>query len=129
MTDALGFDEAIERSHRALDEIARGDPGPFFELYSDSADATLANPYLPPARDRVEIEAAGRLAASNYREGRANAFENFAKVQVGDIGYTVEIERFDAKVAGDDERRPVVIRSSTGLARLVACMPHASRPD
>ena len=55
--------------------MARGDPGPFFELYSDSADATLANPHLEPARGRVEIEAAGRLAASNYREGRAIAFE------------------------------------------------------
>jgi ketosteroid isomerase-like protein len=111
MNDASStFDEAIERSHRALDEIARGDPGPFFELYSDSAEATLANPYLPPACGRGEIEAAGRLGAANYREGRAIAFDNFAKVLTGDIGYTLEIERFEAKVAGGDEIRPVALR-------------------
>jgi len=114
---SVGLDEAIERSHRALDEIARGDPAPFFELYSDSAEATLANPYLPPARGRSEIEAAGRLGASNYREGRAIAFENFAKIRVGDVGYTLEIERFEAKVAGGDEIRPVALRV-TSIYRL-----------
>lgn len=97
--------------------MARGDPGPFFELYSDSADATLANPHLEPARGRVEIEAAGRLAASNYREGRAIAFENFAKLLVGDIGYTLEIERFEAKVAGGEDVRPVALRVTSSYRR------------
>jgi len=110
MTDSTGFDEAIERSHRALDEIARGDPSAFFELYSDAPEATLANPYLPPRKGRSEIEEAGRFAATNYRDGRTLAFENFAKVLVGDLGYTLEIERFEAKVAGSDEVRPVALR-------------------
>jgi hypothetical protein len=70
------FDQAIEASHRALDEIAKGDPSAFFELYSDREDATLANPFGPPARGRREIEAAGRRAGSNYRDGRAVEFED-----------------------------------------------------
>jgi ketosteroid isomerase-like protein len=110
MTTAEGFDRAIEASHRALDEIAKGDPSAFFELYSDRDDATLANPYGPPVRGRPQIEEAGRRAASNYRDGRAIEFENFAKCLTPDLGYILEIERFEAKVAGSDEVIPVALR-------------------
>ena len=47
MSPAESFDQAIEANHRALDQIAKGDPSGFFELYSDSEDATLANPFGP----------------------------------------------------------------------------------
>jgi len=41
MTSAEEFDQAIDASHRALDEIARGNPDAFFALYSHRDDATL----------------------------------------------------------------------------------------
>lgn len=110
MITAEGFDQAIEASHRALDEIARGNPDAFFELYSHRDDATLANPYGPPARGWSQIEEAGRRAASNYLDGRAIEFENFAKFLAADLGYTLEIERFETKVAGSDEVVPVALR-------------------
>ena len=50
MSSPTSFEQALEPSHRALDETTRGNPEPFFELYSRRADATLANPYGPPAR-------------------------------------------------------------------------------
>jgi ketosteroid isomerase-like protein len=104
------FDQAIEASHEALDEIAKGNPGAFLELYSDRDDATLANPYGPPVRGRAQIEEAGRGAAANYRDGRAIKFENFAKRLTADLGYILEIERFEVKVAGSDEVTPVALR-------------------
>ena len=110
MTQAESFEQAIEASHRALDEIARGNPDVFFELYSRRDDATLANPYGPPARGFSQIEEAGRRAASNYRDGRATEFETFAKYLTADLGYILEIERFEAKVAGSDEVTPVALR-------------------
>jgi ketosteroid isomerase-like protein len=110
MTPPVSFDEAIEANHRALDEIARGNPDLFFELYSDSEQATLANPFGPPARGREQIEEAGRRAASHYRDGRVLEIESFAKVETAELGYTVEIERFEAKVAGSDEVTPVALR-------------------
>jgi len=70
MSSPQSFEQAIEASHRALDEITRGNPEPFFGLYSRSEDATLANPYGPPARGFDEIEAAGRRAAANYHDGK-----------------------------------------------------------
>jgi hypothetical protein len=48
MTSAEIFDQAIEANHRALDQIASGDPSGFFELYTDSEEATLANPTGSP---------------------------------------------------------------------------------
>lgn len=110
MTTAAGFDQAIEASHRALDEIARGSPDAFFDLYSRRDDATLANPYGPPARGWTQIEQAGQRAASNYRDGRAIEFENFARCATAELGYILEIERFEAKVAGSDEVTPVALR-------------------
>jgi ketosteroid isomerase-like protein len=117
VTASEEFDQAIEASHQALDEIAKGDPSAFFELYSDREDATLANPFGPPARGRSEIEEAGRRAGSNYRDGRAVEFENFAKCVTADLAYVVEIERFEAKVGGSEEVTPVALRV-TSIFRL-----------
>ena len=109
MSAAEGFEQAIEASHLALDEITRGNPDAFFELYSRAEDATIANPYGPPARSFSQIEQAGRRAAANYRDGRAIEFENFAKYIAADLGYILEIERFETKVAGGSEITPASI--------------------
>jgi ketosteroid isomerase-like protein len=110
MTPVEVVDQAIGASHRALDEIARGNPDAFFELYSHHDDATLANPYGPPARGWSAIEEAGRRAAANYRDGKAIEFENFATCLTADLGYIHEIERFEAKVAGSDDVTLVALR-------------------
>jgi ketosteroid isomerase-like protein len=117
MTDAPRLEQAIQASHRALDEIAKGNPDAFLELYSYRDDATLANPYGPPACGRSEIEQAGRRAAANYRDGRAIAFESFATSVTSELAYTLEIERFEAKVAGGEELSPVALRV-TSIFRL-----------
>src|SRR3954453_16815431 len=98
MPSAEAFEQAVEESHQALDEIARGNPGRFFDLFSRGADATLANPYRPPARGRTQIEEAGRRGAANYRHGRAVKFEICAKYVTAELAYILEIERFKAKV-------------------------------
>ena len=82
----------------------------FFDLFSRGDDATLANPYGPPACGRTQIEEAGRRAAANYRDGRAVKFENFAKYVTAELAYMLEIERFEAKVAGGREVTPVALR-------------------
>jgi uncharacterized protein (TIGR02246 family) len=117
LTTSEDFDQAIEASHRALDEIARGDPSAFFELFSDGEDGTLANPFGPPARGRRQIEEAGRRAASNYRDGRAVEFASFAKCVTADLAYILEIERFEAKVGGSDEVTPVALRVTSIFRR------------
>ena len=89
----------------------------FMELYTDRGDATVGNPFGPPARGREEIEQAGRRAAANYRDGRAIAFENVVTYVSDDLGYTFEIERFETKVAGADELTPVALRVTSIFRR------------
>jgi ketosteroid isomerase-like protein len=110
VTASEGFKRAIDQSHRALDQIAKGDPAGFLELFSEREDATLANPFGPPARGRDDIEAAGRRAASNYRDGRAVEFESVGKCVTAELGYTLEVERFEAKVGGSEDVAPVALR-------------------
>jgi ketosteroid isomerase-like protein len=97
--------------------MVRGNPEPFFELYSREEHATLANPYGPPARGWREIEEAGRRAAANYRDGRAIEFENFAKCVTEELGYILEIERFETRVAGGGELVPVALRVTSVFRR------------
>jgi len=111
------FEQTIEASHRALDLVARGDPSGFLALYSNRDDATLANPFGPPARGRSEIEEAGKRAAGNYRDGRAIDFENFAKCVTDDLAYILEIERFETKVGGSDELNEVALRVTSIFRR------------
>jgi ketosteroid isomerase-like protein len=143
MGSAETFEQAIDASHAALDAIARGDPEAFFDLYSRGDDATLANPYGPPARGFADIEVAGRRAAANYRDGRAVEFETFAKFATGELGYMLEIERFETKVAGAGEiskaqggplagdklrTASAARRISSSLSRPLTCAaPNASR--
>jgi ketosteroid isomerase-like protein len=110
MTASEDFDRALEASHRALDAIAKGDPSAFLELYSKDEGATLANPFGPPARGRSQTEEAARRAAANYRDGRAVEFKNFATCVTAGLAYTLEIERFEAKVGGSEEVASVALR-------------------
>jgi hypothetical protein len=89
-------------------EIARGNPNGFLELYSKGEDATLANPFGPPARGPSQIADAAGRAASNYRDGSAIGFENVARCVTPDLAYILEIERFEAKVGGA-KRSPVLL--------------------
>lgn len=91
-------------------KIAKGDPSAFFELFSQREDATLANPFGPPVRGRSEIEAAGRQAASHYRDGRAIEFDTIAKCVTAELACLLEVERFEAKVGGSLEVTPVSLR-------------------
>ncbi len=49
-------------------------------------------------------------AASFYRDGRVVGFDALAKNATPDLAYLVEIERFEAKIAGSDEVSQVVLR-------------------
>jgi ketosteroid isomerase-like protein len=117
MDKAETFEQAINLSHRALDEIARGNPDLFFDLYSRSDAATVANPYGPPVRGFSQIQEAGRRAAANYRDGRALAFETIARHETTELAYLVEIERFETKVAGADDITPVALRVTSIFGR------------
>src|SRR5918912_3064045 len=111
MAEADDFDEVLERYHLALDEIMRGSPDGYKRVSSRRDDATLANPFGPPARGWEEVAKTLERAASHYRDGEATGFENVAKYVTSELAYTVEIERCQAKVEGRDDITPISVRT------------------
>ena len=107
----------LEQYHRALDAFFNGDPAPAKQLYWHGEAATLANPFGPVASGWPQVEAAMDRAASNYRDGRATGFETIAMSSTPELAYLVEIERFEAKVGGDENVASGALRVTSVLRR------------
>jgi uncharacterized protein (TIGR02246 family) len=109
---AMDFDELVDLARNALDAIARGDPTPYLELYSDDEDITLGNPFGGFGKGRAAVVEQIERAASYYRDGHTTSFETVAQVVGPEIAYTVEIERFETKVAGQQELSELALRTT-----------------
>lgn len=110
--DLGGF---VEQYHQALDAFFRGDPEPAKKLYSHQEDASLANPFGPVAVGWEKVEETMERAASNYRDGGATGFETLATYVTPDLAYLVEVERFEAKVGGEEEMASGALRVTSVL--------------
>lgn len=104
------LDSAIEQSHLALGEIAKGNPEPFEALYSQRDDVTLGNPFGPFARGRQNVLSTAEGAASRYRDGEIVGFEPITRHVTADLACIVEVERFRAKVGGSDNLSTIALR-------------------
>jgi ketosteroid isomerase-like protein len=109
------LDEFVEQYHQALDEFFRGNAEPAKTLYSHLEDASLANPFGPVAVGWQQVEQTLERAASNYRDGGATGFETLAKYLTPDLAYLVEVERFEAKVGGNEEIATGALRVTSVL--------------
>jgi ketosteroid isomerase-like protein len=78
-------------------------------------DATLANPFGPPARGLEQIAEAMERAAANFREGEAIGFERISGYATSVLGYVVEVERFRSKLGGADEFHEFALRVTSVL--------------
>lgn len=112
---APDLDRFVGEYHEALDEFFRGDPEPAKMLYSHREDATLANPFGPVAVGWEKVEQTMELAASNYRDGGATGFETLATYVTPELAYLVEVERFEAKVGGQEEMASGALRVTSVL--------------
>jgi ketosteroid isomerase-like protein len=110
-------DLPLDEYHRAGPEIMNGNPEVYKSLFSRRDDVTLANPFGPPARGWTEVSATLDGAAEKYRDGEAVGFENVTTVLTPDLAYTVEIERYRARVGGAKEMTPVALRVTTVFRR------------
>jgi ketosteroid isomerase-like protein len=107
--------EFLEQYHRALDAFFDGDPAPAKQLYSRGEDATLANPFGPVATGWQQVEPTMDRAASNYRDGRATGFETIASCITPELAYVVEIERFEARIGGNEDLAKGALRVTSVL--------------
>lgn len=110
-------DLPLEEYHRAGHEITNGNPDVYKALYSHRDDVTLANPFGPPAHGWSEVSATLDRAAQNYRDGEVVGFDNISTVITAELAYTVEIERYRARVGEAKEIVPVSVRVTTVYRR------------
>ena len=110
-------DLPLDEYHRAGLEITNGNPEVYKDLYSRADDATLANPFGPPARGWSEVSATLDRAAMNYRDGEVVGFENVSTVVTSDLAYTVEVESYRARVGGGADMTAVAVRVTTVFRR------------
>ena len=113
MAALADLDAVIERYHAAIGDFIQGRAEGFETLYSRGDDATLANPFGPPARGWSQISRTLAGAAANYRDGEVRGVETVVRVVTAELAYTVEMERFTARVGGSEEARPVTLRVTT----------------
>ena len=111
------LDDFVDQYHRALDEFFRGDPEPAKKLYSHREDASLANPFGPVAIGWEQVAETMERAAGNYRDGGASGFETLARYATPDLAYLVEVERFEAKVGGEEKLASGALRVTSVLRR------------
>ena len=118
--DTSDFSVFIEQYHRALGEIINGRPELYQSLYSRRDDATLANPFAPfgpVSCGYAQICESIARGASNYVEGRVVGFDTFTTCLTADLGYVVEVERFEAILKGRDARSSLALRVTTIVRR------------
>jgi ketosteroid isomerase-like protein len=111
------LDDAISASHTASDRMMRGDPGGYKDLYSRREDTTLGNPFGGVGRGWDAVVEQLDRAASYYTDGRATDFEQISKVATDELAYTVEIERVETKVAGNEDQAEFAVRVTSVYRR------------
>lgn len=106
---ALDFDQFVEKYHEALVEFARGNAEPVNALLSHGDDVTLAGGFGGCTHGFEQVAKNIQFASSQFREGTIS-FEMLAKVMTQDMGYIVEIERYNAKLGESEDKMVDALR-------------------
>jgi ketosteroid isomerase-like protein len=88
-----------------------------WRLWSRADDVTLGDPFGPFVRGFDAVNETMERAAALYRDGRAVGFDRLAEHVGDDVAYAVEVERFEAKMAGRDDVSPVSLGCTTIFRR------------
>lgn len=122
---ALEFEQLIEQNHSMLAEFIGGNVGPAKTFFSHRGDVTLANPFFPIALGWEKVSRTLDASIIRFRDGKIVAFETIAKQATPELAYTVEVERFRAKVGESKDvssislRVTSVFRPEDGVWRLL----------
>ena len=113
------LNDVIADFREALRDYVKGDPEPAMSFFSDRDDVTLANPLEPPRRGAAEVGEAARRAAANFQVGGplhfeevSSSFEEISRFATSELGYVLQIERHEGRVAGHDDMVVTVLRAT-----------------
>ena len=111
------FEAIVEKTHLALKEFFIGNPEPYSKLYSSAQDISLLGAQGGFAVGPKEVGQHLTTRASWFQAGENVTWERLVKVATEEIGYIVEIERFDARVGETSEITHVALRVTTIFRR------------
>jgi ketosteroid isomerase-like protein len=106
---AATFDDAVELMREACRAFINGDIGPWIRICSHADDTSLFGGWGGWERGWAQLEPRYAWAAARFIGGDFS-FEDLAKGVSGDIGYTVWIERCQARLRGIEGVVPVALR-------------------
>jgi ketosteroid isomerase-like protein len=111
------IDAVLDEFRRAQDALLNGDPEPAKALHSKTDDVSLSNPLEPPVRGWDAVEGAIERAAANFHGGGDMRHREVSRYVTSDLAYVVQVEDFQAKIAGQDEPRPGSLRATIVFRR------------
>ena len=121
---AQTFEDAVELMRAACRAFINGDLGPWTRICSHAEDTSLFGGWGGWERGWAQLEPRYAWAAARFMNGEFS-FEDLAKGVSGDLGYTVWIERCQARLRGVEGVVPVarrvthVYRNENGSWRMI----------
>ena len=132
MNSEAGFQDAVNRLHAAMANVANGDVSAIVALHADASDITSFYGWGGYEKGRRDLRERWDWASEQFKGGTVS-YEPLASGAGGDVGYTVDIETFKVRLknqVGDaptewSNRVTHIFRRENGEWRLVH--RHASR--
>jgi ketosteroid isomerase-like protein len=108
----IDFNGAVDAYRQALHAYMTDDPKPALEFFSRRDDVTLANPLGSLHRGPAEVAQAAEEGAAQVSEGSVGGFQEVSRYSTPDLGYVVQIERTQARLAGSGNISPIALRAT-----------------
>jgi ketosteroid isomerase-like protein len=109
VTTQEDFQQAISEIQAATQQFLNGDANPIKAFWSHSDDATIMGGWGSYEQTWDQVGPRLEWAAARFLEGQGS-FETLASGEHGDLGYSIWIEKYNARVRGTDTVRPLALR-------------------
>jgi ketosteroid isomerase-like protein len=104
------FCAMLDRTETAEFRLYEGESEPYLRLWSQGEDVTVLGAMGAYYRGPEQVKQNAEFVASRFHGGRNQQTERVAVGASGDLGYSVWIERGEARVAGRDDYAPLALR-------------------
>ena len=109
----LLFNQTIEKYHRALNELNKGNAHPVLDIFSGEEDVSLANPSGATVMGRKNVVEAAERLGSDLRDGQSTGFESLTRFVSCDFAYVIENEHYKTKVGVKQDFSQIDLRATS----------------
>jgi SnoaL-like domain len=103
------FQRSLEQVEAALSQFIMGNPTPYKACWSQADDVTIFGGWGAYERGWEQVGPRLDWAAARFRGG-THTYQRLTQGMSGDVAYSVWLEKNVARMVGQDEFRPMVLR-------------------